>query len=96
VKRTALDQEGLKIEPRLARTLTRAQGKMRASVPVYELMVALQKALQKKNVNEAMALFTKKMIRDALEPSAKIVSDASLKGAKLAAREINNRRKNGK
>jgi len=84
MKRTALETEGVKIERRLARALLRSLPKLGASVSIFELMMAIQA----KDVKRAMALFPKQKIQDALIPSARIVQDATVKGGKIAAKDI--------
>jgi len=85
LRRTALEIEGMKIEPRLARALEKALRKIQASISIFEL----GSAIQSKNVNKAMALIPKSVVRDALIPCARIIEDAVAKGGRISAAGIN-------
>jgi len=91
LRRTKLEIEGMKIEPRLARALERAIRKIQASVSISELGLAIQS----KNVARAMALFPDSAVRDALIPCARIIEDAVVKGGRIAADGMNKKAANG-
>jgi len=81
LRRTALEIEGMKIEPRLARALEKALRKIQASISIFEL----GSAIQSKNVNKAMALIPESVVRDALVPCVRIIEDAVAKGGRISA-----------
>jgi len=75
---------GEAIEPRAARAFMRALARIRSRVPV-ELIATALKSGDMRAVDETI---TKLDIEDAFEPVAQIISDAVLRGGKIAAEEM--------
>jgi hypothetical protein len=91
LRRTALEIEGMKIEPRLARSLEKALRKIQASISIFEL----GSAIQSKDVSRAMALIPESVVRDALVPCVRIIEDAVAKGGRISAGGISKKARNG-
>ena len=74
-----------RIEPRMARSVVKAAGVLRARVPVE----ALTEALEAGDVGEAARIMQAVDVEDAYVPVGRIIGDAVIVGGKIGAAEIN-------
>jgi len=74
-----------RIEPRLERATLKAFDRMSSRVPVQ----ALAEAIDARDLRTAARIIEEIAIEDALKPTDDILSDAFVKGGKVAAREVN-------
>jgi hypothetical protein len=73
-----------KVEPRLARALERYARRLVRQLPMAEL----RRAIELGDARLADEVLNQVDFVDALEPSAKILEDAYVKGGKVTAKEI--------
>lgn len=76
--------EADKFEPRLARALDRAAERMRETMSINALAIAIAG----KDVRAAMAQLPAAAVEDALRPVATITRDAVLRGGRVAADHV--------
>ncbi len=72
-------------EPRLSRAVRTAVERMRASVSINDLAMALHA----KDVKRALALLSPAVVKDALLPAGTIVKEAVMRGGRLGAEQVN-------
>ena len=77
------------IEPRVARAFERSVERMRSTVSINELAMALSAG----DVKRAERLLTVQAVEDALSPVGTIVRDAVLRGGRIGAEILNKARK---
>ncbi len=73
-----------RIEPRVARSVVKAAGVLRARVPVE----ALTEALEAGDVAEAARIMEAVDVEDAYVPMGRIIGDAVVVGGRIGAAEI--------
>ena len=81
---TIINRAADRIEPRMARSVVKAAGVLRARVPVE----AITEALEAGDVAEAARLAESMDIADAYVPMGRIIGDAVIVGGKIGAAEI--------
>jgi hypothetical protein len=79
-----LSDEHAKIEARLHRAIEKALRKWSANVSLYDLSVAIQR----KDVEAVLRLYSQERLADALVPVSKIMEDAVMRGGRLMASRL--------
>lgn len=74
-----------RLEPGLARAVERAMEKLRDSVSIN----ALALALSARDVRRAMALLPEAAVKEALSPAGTIIREAVIRGGRLGAEQVN-------